>query len=44
MKLEELQKAHEALLNTIGASKSSWLQWVYRNAKAYYEKLKEEVD
>ena len=39
----KLEKAHEALLTTLRASRSPWVQWVYRNAKAYYATLKEEV-
>ena len=35
--LDELMKAHEALLNTLGASKHPWITKVYRNANAYYQ-------
>jgi hypothetical protein len=38
--IKRLRAAHEALLNTLAPSRSSWVQWVYRNAKAHYETLR----
>jgi hypothetical protein len=38
-KYDELLKSHIALLTTLGASKSKWIQWVVRNSKARLEKI-----
>jgi len=42
MDIEKLKAAHEGLLNTLSPSKSAWIRWVVRNAKAHYETLKKE--
>lgn len=39
--ISELRKAHECLLDTIGANRTPWIYKVHKNAKAYYETLKE---
>jgi hypothetical protein len=38
--VRELERSHEALLTTLGASRSSWVQHVVKNAKARYERIK----
>lgn len=42
--ITKLMKAHEALLNTLGASKHYWIIHVHRNAAAYYETWKKEYE
>lgn len=42
--ISKLMKAHESLLNTLGASNSLWIQKVHRNASAYYETWKKEYE
>jgi hypothetical protein len=36
----ELQRLHEALLNTLAPSMNQWVHKVYRNAKGAYETWK----
>ncbi len=39
--ISELVKAHEALLNTLGASNNLWIKMVHKNASAYFKTWKE---
>lgn len=38
--ISELMRAHECLLNTLGASKSLWIRQVHKNASDYYKTWK----
>jgi len=38
--LRQVQRSYEALLTTLGASKSRWIQMVVKTSRARYEFLK----
>ena len=38
----KLEHSHEALLTTLSASKSKWIQWVVRNARARWDSIVDE--